>query len=102
MERVELEKSIEEAKKELIRLSPIHKKVLAELSELDREITYWARKKYQTELKLVKVQKLPTYTTTFTKRKVKVKRDPTVADLLSQLKSISSFDKERLLDALAP
>ena len=101
MEKERFEKNVEEATKELLRLSPLHKKAQAELLELDKEITYWAKMKYNAKARLVKVQKVPACLTGLQKKKVKVKKDPTVVELLTKLKNVSSFDKERLLDALS-
>ena len=99
MEREELEKRVEEAKKELIRLNPLCREATQKLKEVSDEITFWADTKYQAEMKLVKVEKVAPKEQV-AKRSVKVKKEPTFAEILASFDSISSFDREKLAEAL--
>jgi len=101
VERETLEKKIVEARKELVRLSPLRKEAEEELHKVSKQIDYWVSMKYEAEKKLVKVQKIPAYTVP-TKKTTKMKKNPTVVEILSSLGNISSFDKERLITALTP
>lgn len=101
MERMALENKVEEARKELAKLSPICKEAEKELRKISKQIDYWANIKYETEKKLVKVQKIAA-TEQPAKRRMKVKKNPSFEELISNLGSITSFEKEKLIEALTP
>jgi len=101
MNQEAIEERIEEARSELIRLSPLYKEAVKNLKEVSKEVGYWSNAKYEAERKLIKVQKIAAYKGSC-KRVMKVKKDPSVAELLASITSISSFDKEKLLTALMP
>ena len=99
MEREEIESKIEEARSELLRLSPIYKEAVRNLNEVSKEVGYWSNVKYNLEKRLVKVQRIAAFQGP-SKRKPKAKKEPTINELLADITSISSFDKKKLLDAL--
>ena len=99
MKREKLEEEVRNARKELIRLSPLRKKAAQELEAVSKEIDFWAGMKYEAEKKLVDVQ-IITPKEQIAKRKVKIKKEPTFVEIISSLNTISSFDRDRLIEAL--
>ena len=97
MNREEFEREIEEARKELVRLSPIYKDAEKILLEISAEITKWSNRKHNAELKLVNIKKVPAYECPV---KRSMKKNTSFAQLMSAIANASSKDKEVILRKL--
>ena len=100
-ELVELspEQRIEMCCKKLRYLHPIYLEASSRQNEVSNEISYWANLKYAEEYNLVKVTVLPAVDKPL-KRNSNKDKEPSLAELISKLSSMSEVDKDALREQL--